>query len=73
MHYLDTETDEAYEIFFEKNEFNVGKPFSTETDRIHLRSDSSMKEIYDVLGRQPCPNELAYWGFRKLFFTFFVN
>ena len=32
--------------------------------RINMRTESSMKQIYKVLDRTPCPDDLTHWKFR---------
>ena len=56
--------NQQVEIFFERNEFNIGRPFSSDRNRINIRSESSMKQVFKLLGRSPCPNDLTYWKYR---------
>ena len=51
-HYKNFDTD--LEIFYEKDEYNVGKPLSVEKNRVIMRSDSNLEDIYDFLGYPPC-------------------
>ena len=65
IHYVDEKTE--MEIFFEKDEFNIGYPRSKNYDRINIRSESIMKFIYEspaLNGRSPCPYELSTWKYR---------
>ena len=62
VHYI--QDDRSAEIFFEKNEFNIGSPYSSSSDRLKMRTESIMKSIYKDLGRSPCPDELAFWKYR---------
>jgi len=62
VHYI--QEDGYREIFFEKNDFNIGLPYSGDDSRVNIRSESVMKLVYQQLGRSPCPNELAFWKYR---------
>ena len=52
------------EIYFNKNEFNIGNPNTGESSSVHMRSETVMKLVYETLGRSPCPAELSDWKFR---------
>ena len=54
VHYIQKGGDR--EVFFEKDEFNVGLPYSSDSNRISMRSETVMKLIYKSLGRSPCPS-----------------
>ena len=62
-HYKNFEN--GMEIFFDSREYNIGKPLSSDNNRIHFRSATVMEDIYQILGRTPCAEDLSLWGFRK--------
>ena len=50
-----TEKADGFEIFFESDEYNVGRPKSRNNDRLNIRSSTVMQYLYDDLDRVPCP------------------
>lgn len=49
------EKSDGFEIFFESDEYNVGRPKSRNNDRLNIRSSTVMQYLYDDLDRVPCP------------------
>ena len=75
VYYLQNETrfdhpyyinfDTGLELFFEKHEYNIGQPLSSVNNRISMRSDCVMEDIYKVLERPPCAEDLKHWAYRQ--------